>query len=650
MWYGQTGVFPNYLTLARTTGNVTTIAISMTTAAQAYLEFYYRGGTQTGSDVDQCYVHVTNDSIRWDTLFQKNIDKNDWWRTVLNLSRYVGNSSVKIRFEFDTIVNYGYNDDGWLIDDVKVFTEYTPTPPSVPSLSNLGFSTDRDGIIELSINDVDAFTVKCHIYRDTATILSVDGMSPINTTTIANLYVVDPIGIDNTYYYVVTAESEEGINSSFSTNLQITVAKGAPATPPNLNYITSPSTSGYVDLGWFAVRDANIYYGYRNTAEITSVVGLNPVFSLPKFSSLFIDPCNATDFAPTNGLFYYAIVAGNAYGNGTPSNNLPTTVAVSAQNAPILNVISPNPSINGSISLSWSFVYTATTYFVYRETDPITSAVGLTPIATTSALNYQDIVTSDDTYYYAVVGGNQFWNTSTSLNQSVIFAHAGPVAPSLNSITPSPNTNGSISLRWNSVPGAGMYYVYRDDDHIGSISGLTPIISTTTGTIQDSIGTDGTYHYVVVAGNLYGNSTPSNEQDIEVAISPLSAPSLTPIWPQYDPDGIIALSWTTVTDATSYYVFRDTAAISSILGRTPLIETPSLSYSDNVETSFGTYYYVVAAHNAGKNSSASICRNVVVPPPPENYTMVVGASYEWVEPSAGGTQLYLGDDGVSAQW
>jgi hypothetical protein len=109
-----------------------------------------------------------------------------------------------------------------------------------------------------------------------------------------------------------------------------------------------------------------------------------------------------------------------------------------------------------------------------------------------------------DTFGWTIIDGGQ--------------VPVAPNAPILNSID-SPSSSGNILLSWNPVEGATQYRIYRSMTPITDVSGLTAIITGLTSTnYQDTVLTNGTYYFVVVATNLVGNSPLSNCESVVVAI------------------------------------------------------------------------------------------------------------------------------------
>ncbi|NVM31310.1 MAG: VCBS repeat-containing protein, partial [Candidatus Helarchaeota archaeon] len=89
-------------------------------------------------------------------------------------------------------------------------------------------------------------------------------------------------------------------------------------------------------------------------------------------------------------------------------------------------------------------------------------------------------------------------------------------APLLAAIWPSVDEDGYIFLNWDDVSGSEYYFIYRDTSPISSVAGMTPKARVTASQFQDIIDTEGTYYYVIVAGNRAGNTTMSNSASVEV--------------------------------------------------------------------------------------------------------------------------------------
>ena len=168
---------------------------------------------------------------------------------------------------------------------------------------------------------------------------------------------------------------------------------------------------------------------------------------------------------------------------------------------------------------------------------------------------------------------------------------------------------GSIALSWATSSSASWYYIYRNTSLISTVTGLTFISNITSNSYTDNVSALGTYYYVIIAANQFGNSSISN--CVSVAILTPLAPVINPILPNSTNSGSVSLSWTISLGASSYYIYRDIKPITSVIGLTYLVNTSATNYTDII-TNIGIYYYAIITYSQFGNSSLSSCVNVTV--------------------------------------
>lgn len=174
-----------------------------------------------------------------------------------------------------------------------------------------------------------------------------------------------------------------------------------------------------------------------------------------------------------------------------------------------------------------------------------------------------------------------------------------------------------VTVTWNSVSGATSYNIYYAS---------TPGVTKTTGakivnatSPYDVTGlTNGTsYYFVVTAVNAAGESDISAEKSaIPTSGTPLpSAPKGTSATPG---NNQVTISWTAVTDATSYNIYY--AATAGVSKTTGIKVANAVSpHAVTGLTNGTTYYFVVTAVNAAGESVESSENSAVpsaVPQPP----------------------------------
>ena len=265
---------------------------------------------------------------------------------------------------------------------------------------------------------------------------------------------------------------------------------------------------------------------------------------------------------------------------------------------------------NALVNLSWKAVSGAASYNVYRGT--AANAEATTPIATNiTAIVFSNTGLPNGTpYFYKVravnsIGTGNPSNEATATPTVVPPPITVPGAPTNLSATAG---NAFVNLAWQAVTGATGYNVYRGA--ATNAEAATPIATNVTGTtFKDAELTNGsTYFYKVRAVNSAGAGNPSNE----VSAKPVAPAPPPPAPPTTAPTNLtatggntqIALSWTAATGATSYNVYRGTAANAQ--ATTPIATNITTTTFNNTGLTNGTvYFYKVTGVNAGGLGPAS---------------------------------------------
>ncbi len=181
-----------------------------------------------------------------------------------------------------------------------------------------------------------------------------------------------------------------------------------------------------------------------------------------------------------------------------------------------------------------------------------------------------------------------------------------PDIPILNVIA-SPSNTGDIYITWNSVSDANRYAIYRSDDGT-SYDLLEEIYATYYG---DLIVEDGTYYYKIKAEREGVYSDYSETQSVVVCllviIEPPVKPVLESILPETSDNGLISLSWNSISNALYYEVYRSYNRSSF-----ELIKTLDKNYYEDLVLDNGVYSYKIIAGNDGGISGYSNMQYTVV--------------------------------------
>lgn len=263
-----------------------------------------------------------------------------------------------------------------------------------------------------------------------------------------------------------------------------------PATPvgpthiilaPTSLYVTpSPSANGNYTLSWTAptgltYTSFNVYQSYNGGAWTT--VGNTTTASWP-----FIGQSNGT----------YSYYVTGCISTGQCSRGSPTVTESVQQppSTPQISGLSPNPSLNGSYTLSWSAANYATSYKIYQSTN----GGSFGQIATTSGTSYPFSGMGNGSYTYYLVACNSYGCSGNSGQGTEAVA---PSAPSISSSNYSPNQGQSYTISWTVPSGPVTGYVLAIDPGPNALYVNT---TATSKTYSHTLG-DVDYYYQVQACN-----------------------------------------------------------------------------------------------------------------------------------------------------
>ena len=247
---------------------------------------------------------------------------------------------------------------------------------------------------------------------------------------------------------------------------------------------------------------------------------------------------------------------------------------------------------SGKPKISWNAVDGATKYYIYRSTDGKTYKK-YTSTTKTSYTNTK--ATIGTKYYYKVTAVNAGGTESDYSNIKSI--KCVPATPTV-SIS---RSGGKAKLSWKAVDGATKYYIYRSTD------GKTYKYYTYTTKLNytDSKSASGTkYYYKVKAVTVVnGTNVGSAYSTAKSIMTTLAKPTVKITTSNGKPK----LSWSKVTGADKYYIYRSTDGKSfSYLTSTTKLSLTNTSAKKNTK-----YYYKVKAVCSSSTNANSAYSTVV---------------------------------------
>jgi M6 family metalloprotease-like protein len=251
-------------------------------------------------------------------------------------------------------------------------------------------------------------------------------------------------------------------------------------------------------------------------------------------------------------------------------------------------ILSPSAG-TGTITFSWSAVSKATGYTIYR-CDPGTDYfVQKTEI--TGATSYTDNSVEPGRHYkYRIVAHD---STAVSSQSNTIDAVTKVAVPTGLAVTSA--STSFVSLSWAPVSGAERYDIYRAASAGGTYS---QIGTATDPAFSDSGLLPGTkYYYKIIA---VGESASSSYSAAISTTTRISAPA--GLKASTSGTSSIKLSWSAVTGARGYYIYRATSAAGTY-SRTGT--TSAAAYTSSGLSANKKYYYKVRAYGPAASSSYS---------------------------------------------
>ena len=335
--------------------------------------------------------------------------------------------------------------------------------------------------------------------------------------------------------------------------------------------ITSVTPSAnYAALKWDAVQGAKTYRIYR-------IENGKYVFLKEQNTAGYTD----TGLKPSTKYGYlvraFNIAGGSAYTNA----DIKYTTTLSGTLPKPSFTVTPG---NANVSIKWNTVSGASCYRIYRKTG---SAV--TFLREVTGTSYTDTGLAIGTKYGYLVRAFTGGNNSPYTDADWKYAVPVPAKPSCTAEA----GDRCVILRWNAVSGATSYRVYQKRG-----SSIT-MLKETTGTVYTDTGlTNGAKYSYLVRAFAGGTGSDYTDSDWKYARPSASAATPKPVFTATAATGSATVSWSAVSGATSYRVYRMEGNSIKFLK-----EVTSLSYKDTTVKNGTKYGYLVRAFRGAAGSS-----------------------------------------------
>ena len=294
--------------------------------------------------------------------------------------------------------------------------------------------------------------------------------------------------VGQTYYYYVTAVSEDGMESAAEANVVSGICKIARTTVT----LSNVAKTGKIKISWEAVEGAVNYEIYRSEDG-------GETYQL--LSTAKADKTSITNTSAVAGVQYrykIKVIAENPEANSAFSSAKYRTCDLPRPDVTLSNVAK-----SGKIKISWEAVEGAVKYEIHRSTDGGETYTKLTTTTKTSVTNTS--AEAGETYYYKVKAIAE----NTDANSAFSSAKYRTCDLERPDVTVKRNSKGKPVLTWDEVDGAVKYRVYVATSEDGEFEQL----KTTTGTklTHGSAKAGTTYYYKVraIAESSSANSADS---------------------------------------------------------------------------------------------------------------------------------------------
>ncbi len=241
-----------------------------------------------------------------------------------------------------------------------------------------------------------------------------------------------------------------------------------------------------------------------------------------------------------------------------------------------------------SVKITWSKASDADGYYVYRKIPGVGEWKRISTIKGNTKISYKDTtVTSGKTYAYKVKAYDDSDTSPYSATVKILYLGV----PKLNRIE---NVTSGIKVTWGKVTGATSYNVYRK---VKGASSWTYLANTKSVSYTDKTAKSGTTYYYTVRAKSSTSVSAYNSDGIGTKY--LAVPKISKA---ENLNKAIRITWTKVTGAEGYYVYRKAPGETAWKKVATIKGNAKVTYKDTKVSNNKVYTYSVKAYYGTRTS------------------------------------------------